>query len=140
MRIVLDTNVVVSGLLWPGSPFRLLDSLKSDAVKAFTSEALLAELSGVLSRRHLAPILARHQTSPTALVEGYGLLATPIPPAAMSPAVLADPDDDAVLACAYAAQADLIVSGDKHLRNLKFWQRIPIIGAAEALDIVQNRR
>ena len=47
--------------------------------------------------------------------------------------VAPDPDDDTVLACALAAQADLIVSGDAHLLNLKTYHRIPIIAAAAAL-------
>ena len=133
MRIVLDTNVVVSGLLWSGRPARLLDLLRAGQASAFTSEALLDELAGVLSRRHLAAVLLRHQANPTTLVQGYALLATLVPAAATSAVVSADPDDNAVLACALAAGAELIVSGDKHLRNLKFYQRIPIVGPADAL-------
>ena len=105
VRIVLDTNVVVSGLLWSGRPARLLDLLRAGNASAFTSEALLDELAGVLSRRHLGPILARHQANPASLVQGYALLATPVPAAVVSP----DPDDDAVLACALAAGAELIL-------------------------------
>ncbi len=138
VRIVLDTNVVVSGLLWPGRPGRLLDLLRTGRGSAFTSGALLAELTGVLSRRHLAPILARHQASPAALVAGYALLATLVPVTVISAVVLADPDDDAVLGWALAAQTDLIVSGDRHLRNLKSYHRIPI-AAAEALATIQPR-
>jgi predicted nucleic acid-binding protein len=50
-----------------------------------------------------------------------------------------DPDDDHVLACALAAQADLIVSGDAHLLNLKNYQSIPIVAAAEALTRLPQR-
>jgi len=125
VRIVLDTNVVVSGLLWSGRPARLLDLLRAGKASAFTSEALLDELAGVLSRRHLASILARHEANPASLFQGYALLATPVPAAAISAVVSADPDDDAVLACALATGAELIVSGDKHLRNLKSCQRNP---------------
>ncbi|MCC6474058.1 MAG: putative toxin-antitoxin system toxin component, PIN family [Burkholderiales bacterium] len=139
MRIVLDTNVVVSGLLWPGPPGRLLDLLRSGQASAFTSEALLAELADVLSRGHLAPILARHQASAAVLVHGYALLAATVPAAAIAAVVAADPDDDAVLACALAAAAEIIVSGDAHLRNLKSWQRIPILAPAQALVKIQTR-
>ena len=138
VRIVLDTNVVVSGLLWSGRPARLLDLLRAGQASAFTSEALLDELARVLSRRHLAPILARHQANPTTLVQGYALLATAVPAAAIAAVVSTDPDDDAVLACALAAGAELIVSGDKHLRNLKSYQLIPIVSAAEALAKIQR--
>jgi len=53
--------------------------------------------------------------------------------------VAGDADDDQVLACALAASADAIVSGDKHLRNLKTYQNIPIINAAEALARLSQR-
>jgi len=54
-------------------------------------------------------------------------------PASIAPVVLADPDDDHVLACALAAKADLIVSGDSDLLKLKTYRGIAIVGAAEAL-------
>ena len=57
-------------------------------------------------------------------------------PASISAVVLDDPDDDHVLACAFAAQADLIVSGDSHLLNLKTYHRIRIVSAAEALALI----
>ncbi len=48
-------------------------------------------------------------------------------------AICRDPDDDAVLPCALAARADLIVSGDDDLRALGMFEGIPIVSAAEAL-------
>jgi predicted nucleic acid-binding protein len=60
-------------------------------------------------------------------------------PAVVAPVIRADPDDDHVLACALAAKADLIVSGDSHLLNLKTYQGIPIVGAAQALTHLPQR-
>jgi predicted nucleic acid-binding protein len=54
--------------------------------------------------------------------------------------VLADPDDDAVIACAVAAQADVIVSGDKHLLDLQQYQNIPILTAAELVQRLAEQR
>ncbi len=108
MRVVLDTNVVVSGLIWRNTPRQILDAARERRITLYTSSVLLAELAEVLDRAHLA--------------------------AEIAPTVIADPDDDAVLACALAAQADLVVSGDRHLLNLKHYQRIPIVAPAEALQ------
>lgn len=52
------------------------------------------------------------------------------------PVVLSDPDDDEVLACAIAANAQLIVSGDRDLLSLKTFRGIPIVSAAEAIRII----
>jgi predicted nucleic acid-binding protein len=67
------------------------------------------------------------------LVLGYAALASVIEPAEIEPVVLADPDDDAVLACAVAAHSEVIVSGDRHLLDLKQYQDIRIVTAAEML-------
>jgi len=62
----------------------------------------------------------------------YEALAERIVPASIA-RTAADPDDDDVLACALAAGADLIVTGDRRLRNLKTFHRIPILSPADAL-------
>ena len=68
------------------------------------------------------------------LVLGYAELATLVDPLPIPPTILADPDDDHVLACALAAQAELIVSGDRHLLELGVFQGIEIITAAQSLE------
>ena len=57
MRVVADTNVVVSGLLWHGNERRLLDAARDGFVELFTSKELLAELEDVLGRSKFAPRL-----------------------------------------------------------------------------------
>ena len=52
----------------------------------------------------------------------------------IAPTILADVDDDAVLACALAAQAEAIVSGDSHLLNLKEYRGIPILTVVDVLN------
>ena len=133
MRVVADTNMVVSGLLWHGAPRQVLDAARDDIIALFTSTMLLAELDDVLHRKKFAQRLALVNVLPRELVFGYASLATIIEPAAIRPVVLIDPDDDAVLACALAAQAEVIVSGDSHLLDLKDYKEIHIFTAAELL-------
>jgi len=59
MRIVLDTNVAVSALLWGGTPYRLIQAAADGALTLCTSPPLLAELRAVLARGHLASQLER---------------------------------------------------------------------------------
>jgi len=133
VRVVLDTNTVVSGLLWDGAPRRLIDAAIDKKIGLYSSQALVTELVGCLLRKKFSRRLTEERLSAPALVERYAMLAELVTPAVISPAVAGDPDDDAVLACAVAATADLIVSGDSDLCNLKSYQRIPIVTAADAL-------
>ena len=138
MRLVADTNTVISGLLWHGAPRRLLDAARAGKVSLFTSADLLVELEDTLSRAKFAERLERAGVTRRVLVQGYATLAAVIKPAAIPPAVLADLDDDAVLACAVAAQAQAIASGDSHLLNLKTYQDIPILTVNELLALLPD--
>jgi putative PIN family toxin of toxin-antitoxin system len=133
MKVVADTNVVVSGLLWQGPSRRILDAACAGDIELFTSVALLAELDDVLPRPKFARRLERLDLFPRDLVLGYAALATTVQPAVIPPVILDDPDDDEVLACAMGAQADIIVSGDSDLLDLKVYQQIPIVTATDLL-------
>ncbi|MEX0746309.1 MAG: putative toxin-antitoxin system toxin component, PIN family [Phycisphaeraceae bacterium] len=139
MRLVLDTGVVASGLLWQGPPNRLIEEAFDGRIELATSPALLVELEGILPRAKFARQIAKQSLSIAGLVLRYAELAQLVHPASIAPVVLADPDDDHVLACALAAQADLIVSGDPDLLNLKRYQSIPIVSPAEAFKRLPQR-
>lgn len=139
MRLVLDTNAAVSALLWHGTPGKVIDAALSKAVFLFTSAPLLVELRGVLAREKFAKQLEARGLSVEEVFDGYAALATIVTPAIISPAVARDSTDDIVLATALAAQADAIVSGDAHLLNLKQYQGIPILTAAETVARVPQR-
>ena len=136
MRLVLDTNVVASGLLWDGTPARLIDAAQAGAVEIYTSRILLAELARILKRAKFANAITSSGVVLEGLVLGYAELASLVDPLPIPPTILADPDDDHVLACALAAQAELIVSGDRHLLGMGSFRSIEIITAAQALERV----
>jgi len=134
VRVVLDTNAVVSGLFWRGAPRRILDTARSGAIQLFTTAGLLAELEDVLGRPRFAQRLTAAGATVHEIVLGYASLVTLVQPARIDPVVIEDPDDDAVLACALAANAEAIVSGDAHLLGLKQYQVMPILTAAQLLS------
>ena len=138
MRVVADTNTVVSGLLWHGNPRRVLEAARAGTLQLFTSAALLAEIEEVLQRPKFARRLSLAGAASHTLVMGYAALAWLIEPAAIAPVIIADPDDDVVLACAVAARAEAIVSGDKHLRDLKQYEGMPILTAAQLLAQIEQ--
>lgn len=135
MRIVLDTNLAFSALLWRGSPHRLLNALRDHpAAQLVGSSALLEELSDVLTRPAATRQLALIGKSPRDVLADYLTIIELIDAQPLPAPVSRDPDDDAVLACALAAKAALIVSGDRDLLDLGTFNGIPILRAAQALD------
>lgn len=133
MRLVFDTNTALSGLFWGGTPGRLSDAALGGRIELPTSAVLLAELQGVLSRSKFNRPLAQRGWTVADVFDGYAGLVLLVTPAGIAPTVLRDADDDQVLAAALAAKADLIVSGDAHLLDLKQFQAMPIVTAREAL-------
>ena len=103
MRLVLDTNTVVSGLLWKSSPHQLLAIAgERRDISLHTSPKLLAELADVLSRNKLAAAVAATGKLPDALMRQYLNVVQIVTLASVVSVILADPDDDHVLACALA--------------------------------------
>lgn len=137
MRVVADTNIVVSGLMWHGNSRRILDAARTGEIHLFTTIVLLAELEEVLNREKFGRRLTSAAITPRELVLDYAALASLIEPAEIESIVLADPDDDAVIACAIAADCEVIVSGDSHLLDLKQHQGIRILTAAELMTEIQ---
>lgn len=139
MRAVLDTNTIVSGLLWDGTASQLLLAAREQRLELATSAVLLDELLDVLPRAKFSRKLHAAGLTAPQLVHRYGLLARQVIPADITARIAADPDDDAVLACALAAQAELIITGDAHLLDLKHYHGIQIVTAARALDLIIQR-
>jgi putative PIN family toxin of toxin-antitoxin system len=133
VRVTADTNIAVSGLLWHGPPRDVLEAARAGDLQLFTTAALLAELQDVLARPKFAERLKRAGVTAHELVVGYAALATVVQPASIEPVVAEDPDDDAVLACAVACQAEVIASGDSQLLQLKEYAQIRILTAPQLL-------
>lgn len=137
MRLVADTNVLVSGLLWLGNPGQVLEAAASGRVTVYTSPSLLAELIATLKAPKLASPIRRSGMTLNDLLGRYLNVAIVVQPATVPSVVIDDPDDDQVLACAVAADAELIVSGDKHLLNLGGqYRNIPIVTPAQAVTLI----
>jgi putative PIN family toxin of toxin-antitoxin system len=141
LRLVLDTNIVVAGLLWNGPPRRLIElAIEGDAVEIFSSPVLLDELSHTLGYSKFDKRIESFGTSIAALVGQYMALVSLVVPVSVPRIVANDADDDHVIAAAVAARAELIVTGDrKHLLPIGSHQGIAIVTAREVVERIGAR-
>ena len=135
MRIVIDTNIWVSGLLWQGLPWHLLRLSENERITLCIAPAIIDELSRVLNYHRLQSRLAQLGLQPADLVAYVINLAALFEPQVdrKSPIVAIDPDDDIFLHCAEVAGARYVVSGDRHLLDLGHYAGIPIVTIREFL-------
>ena len=132
MRIVLDTNILVSALLSrDGPPGQVLGAVRSQRHTLITSPFQIEEFRAAISRKHLRTRIVPEEAEALAYdIEAAGIVVTDLPELNLSP----DPDDNVILASAIAGEAELIVSGDKrHVLSLGEVEGIPIVTAREAL-------
>ena len=137
MRVVLDTNILVSALITRGTPpDGLYRAWLRGEIELVTSAVQIAELDDVLSRPRLQRFLDADQAS--AIVENIGTRAVvldELPSVSLSP----DPKDNQILAAAIAGRVDLIVSGDrKHVLSLRKVGDIPVVTARMAQELLRR--
>ena len=131
MKLILDTNVFVSGVFFTGPPLRILEAWRDGRVELLVSPEILQEYSevGEMLRStypevDLTPVLAM-----------VVLKATIIHAPSLPEQVCSDPDDDKFLACAVAGRCRLIVSGDKHLLAVSGYRRIQVLRPRAFVDL-----
>jgi putative PIN family toxin of toxin-antitoxin system len=129
VKVVLDTNILISAFVFPGGPPEdVFRAALEGRIELVTSPPLLAEFGRVLSSKFgWEPSIAEQAVAQIARV------GTVVRPKERVVEIVDDPDDDRVLEVALAGGADVIVSGDRHLLGLRTWRGIEIEKAARFL-------
>lgn len=123
MKVVLDTNVFVSGVFFRGPPYRVLKAWRDGKIQILVSPAILEEY-----HRVMLELSARFpEIDPRSLVDFLAVHSEIVLPPSLPPVIQHDPSDDKFLECALAGKAACIISGDKHLLNLSQFKGIPIL-------------
>jgi putative PIN family toxin of toxin-antitoxin system len=135
MRIVADTNVIVSALVFGGLPRRVLEFAQIGRCELFYSEAIQVEVRRVLREKFDWSEPKVNTVLPTLWNIG-----TLVVPRNRISAVSEDPDDDRILECALSARASYVVSGDRHLLRLGAYKSISIVSPREFVEAFVDPR
>ena len=123
MRVVLDTNVVMSAIFFGGTPRKIVRAAFSKKVDLVASKAVLTEYREVAERLHEQfPSVNFHR--PLSILESK---LTMVRPASLRETVCRDPDDDDIIACALGGKAKVICSGDGDLLDLDGFRGLEIM-------------
>ncbi len=134
MNVVLDTNVWISAWLWRGSPNNFIRLARNKQIIIGTSEALLAELENTLGYKKLQRKIQSLNLTKEQLLTGTREITEMHVIGDLNVPELRDPDDNMVLATAIAAQAEVIITGDRDLLVLAEYENIQIVNTQDFLQ------
>lgn len=137
LKVVLDTNLFISGLINPlGPPAQIINAWRRYAYILITSNEILEEIEHVLYYPH---IIKKYHLSREVIESNINLIkqeAIVLFDTIKLNVIKSDPDDNKILACALEAKAHYIISGEGHLLCLVQYQDIKIVTAREFLKIL----
>jgi len=137
LKIIIDTNVALSGLLWGGPPNQILMWARDRAVRILACDKTVDEVKRVLQYGKFSNRLSLLQITPQKVMAYFLNLVAFVPDPESVPAIIeADPFDNLFLALASENGATLIVSGDRHLLHLESFNNIQIVTPSEGVQII----
>jgi uncharacterized protein len=127
MRVVLDTNVWLSAMLWGGVPGQILQRVESGELQAIGSEPILDELRRTLDRPKLKKRLTQLRLEADAVLRAIRQIMIVVPTALIEVPNLRDPKDAIIVAAAISGNVEAIITGDQDLLVLVAVEAIPIL-------------
>ncbi len=137
MRVILDTNILISALITKGTPPDILyQAWLNGEIEVVMTSAQVAEVKDVLGRPRLKQFIRAEEIDAIAEnIDAYADVLTDFEVVNISP----DPNDNSILAAAIDGKVDLIVSGDrKHMLALGEVRGIPVVTAREAVELIPH--
>ena len=129
-NLTLDTNILVSAFISKGNEYRILRLAKLEKIKLYISLEILEEFKEVISRSKFGFSQKQINKSIKQLLSISEILIT----SSKLEIVKEDPDDNKILECALDGKSDFIISGDRHLLDLKEYKNIKILTSRELLE------
>jgi hypothetical protein len=139
MKLVVDTNVIVSGLLWSGPPNRILKWVRDGQVVLIACESTINELKRVIQyKRFVNRLSVLKKTPPEAIAYTMNLVTFVPNPPDIPQVISEDPFDNIFLALASENKAHLIVSGDHHLLDIEEYNSIQILTPSLTVQVIES--
>lgn len=135
MKVVYDTNIIISGLLFSGKQRELLKCVIDHSVQLIISHSIIKEISDVITRSKFKVRRELQVISVAELIE----ISTLVQPSKKVNIVENDPDDNMIIECAIEGNAEFIITGDSDLLKINSYEGIKIIDSNEFLSILQNK-
>jgi putative PIN family toxin of toxin-antitoxin system len=135
IKAVLDTNVIISGIVFGGKPRQVLESAFRGSTQIYISEPIINELKGVLQR----PRFYLTSEIIEIIISELIAIAEWVEPKEHINVIKSDPDDNIFLECALSSESEYIVSGDDHLLELNKWKGINIITPDKYIEELEKR-
>ena len=129
-----DTNIYISGLNFGGLPRRFLNLAEAGMFRLAVSEDILAEIAKALAYEKIGWPPERIQQT----IRQFRRFAEMVRPTDLLQVITADPSDNRILECAFAAQSQYLVTGDNHLLKLQQYGETRIVKLAEFMEILQS--
>ena len=136
MKVVLDTNVLVSGTFWIGDSFEILKRIDLKKIILVLSEELIDEYNKTIISEEIIEKIENKHLIISKIIKKIIEDAIIVYPTQKHDVIKEDPDDNKVLECAFEGKADFIISQDKHLLKLKEFEQIKIISPEEFVRLV----
>lgn len=137
MKIVLDTNILISGTFWTGKSYKILEKAEKNNIDICSSPELITEYYEKLKSDEIIEKSHEKNLVINSIIQKAISSFTIVQPKEKIDAIKTDPDDNIILECAIEAKVDYIISQDYHLLDLKEFRGIKILSPEDFLNLLK---
>ena len=135
VKVVLDTNILVSGTFWTGNSFKIMELIDEKEIISILSKEIINEYHRTINKDEIMDKVKDKDLIISNASRKIVLNSMIIQPKEKLDIIKEDPDDNKILECAYEGKVDYIISNDKHLLKLKEFKTIKIVKPEEFLKL-----
>ncbi len=138
LKLVLDTNIIVSAFFWEGNEAELLRKIEQGNADLYITIEILKEVEEVIKRPKFNEVMRKANLTPDQIMQKFVLLSHLVIAPKLNIKVCRDEKDNKFLECAESAKADYLISGDEDLLSLKEYKGISIVRTSKILQLLNE--